>query len=111
MNPGATARPRASISTVPWCESRLPTARMLPFVIATSSSRPGPPSPSKTVPLRMTMSASARERSRSDGAPASTAAAVVVEVRRKSRRVVMVGENGPRELLLVPSSRNRSRSV
>ena len=56
MNPGATARPRASISSVPRAAESLPIAAILSPTIPTSASRPGPPRPSNTVPPRRIVS-------------------------------------------------------
>src|SRR2546428_383972 len=55
MNPGATARPRASTSSVPLPSTR-PTALMRSPSIARSPSNGSPPPPSTIVPPRMTTS-------------------------------------------------------
>src|SRR3954464_3929665 len=56
MNPGATSRPFASISTAARSRPRSPTRTMKPFAIATSAASRAAPVPSTTVPWRMMMS-------------------------------------------------------
>ena len=56
MKPGATASPRASITSAASSPSRPPIATMRPAESATSASTPGAPVPSNTVPFRMSTS-------------------------------------------------------
>ena len=88
-NPGATARPRTSISVVPRTANAEPIAAIRPPLTATSISRPSLPLPSKTVPPRNTMSASARRRSRLAGASAAAVSSVLPVARNVRRDVVI----------------------
>src|SRR5690242_11327399 len=84
MNPGATAIPRASISTAPSSLRFWPIATMRPASIPRSDSIPWVPSPSKTVPPRVTRAYRRRQGSTSRGEP--TRAASVVPARRTNER-------------------------
>ncbi len=100
MKPGASARPRRSISSAP-AGRRGPIAEMRSPVTAMSSSRPGAPLPSKTVAPRSTRSAR-RALARawaSAGAGASAGgtsvpAAARAEVRTKVRRSMGLRSRG-----------------
>ena len=91
MKPGATASPRASISTVPFARMRGATDTMRPALTATSATRPAVPVPSNTMPPRMIRSCAARCTARAWGRRAPATATVAVTT--KSRRVVMAGQS------------------